>query len=326
MLLLKKLGAEVFGYGLNLDSSNKLYKDAKISSYLSNEQIADIRDYDSLNTYMNTVQPEYVIHLAAQSLVRKSYSEPLETVSTNVLGTANVLIASLNTASVQLIINVTTDKVYKNDNSNHAFSETDELGGDDVYSGSKAAVEVVSHAISSSLNTRKAHIVNVRAGNVIGGGDWAEDRLIPDIVKASQESEPLTVRNPASTRPWQHVLDCLHGYLLLVQQNIENPTFNFPTAVNFGPSDSMSVQDVIHIFSEKFDFKHNSPKSEILQQEKQYLRLNSRLAFETLLWEPFFSVREAVERTAAWYESYFAGEGSLQLMQNEIQWFLEKTK
>jgi len=325
-MMLQQLGAEVFGFGLDLDSSNRLFKEAKLSALLSSEKLGDIRDYTTLSLYFEKVRPDYVIHLAAQSLVRRSYLEPLETVSTNVLGSANVLIAALNVSSIKLILNVTTDKVYKNDSSGIPFVETDRLGGDDIYSGSKAAVELISHSINSSVNKTGIPIVNVRAGNVIGGGDWAPDRLIPDIARSVSDSSALIVRNPTSTRPWQHVFDCLHGYLLIVQRHMENPKNVFPKEINFGPADSMSVQDVLDIFSEEMGLVWETSADQSLLPEKKFLSIDSKIALETFQWKPILTVDEAVRKTAHWYKSYFDGENPHTLVQNEIQWFLEKVK
>ena len=262
--------------------------------------------------------------MAAQSIVRKSFEEPMQTITTNVLGTTNLILAALNTDSVKLILNVTTDKVYKNDNLGTAFCETDSLGGDDIYSGSKAAVELLAHAMNFSVNKKGKILVNVRAGNVIGGGDWAEDRLVPDIVRSVTQSRRLGVRNPASTRPWQYVLDCLNGYLSLVQHAIANPDLVFPNAMNFGPPDSLSVQEVVKIFSKRIKVEIESPIAGEALPEKKFLNLNSDLAAKIIGWKTFLSVHDAVDRTAAWYESYLSGVDSNQLVENEIDWYLEK--
>jgi CDP-glucose 4,6-dehydratase len=322
--LLDRLGAEVFGYSLGLDDSNKLYSETKTSNLLAGECFHDIRDYEKLWKYIEKVQPEFVIHMAAQSLVRKSFQEPMQTITTNVLGTSNLILAALNTDSVKFILNVTTDKVYKNDNLSRAFCETDNLGGDDIYSGSKAAVELIAHAINFSVNKKRIPIVNVRAGNVIGGGDWAEDRLIPDIVRSVTQLRKLGVRNPASTRPWQYVLDCLNGYLSLVQHKIANPDFILPNAMNFGPSDSLSVQEVVEIFSKRINVEIDASIAGEGVPEKKFLSLNSDLAEKIIGWKTVLTVNEAVDRTAAWYESYLSGVDSRQLVQNEIDWYLER--
>jgi len=325
-VVLNDLGAHVYGFSLNLEASNKLFRDAKISNLIAGDKVGDVRNYELLSDYIEEIQPEFVFHLAAQSLVRKSFSNPLETITTNVVGSSNLLIAALRSPSVKLVVNVTTDKVYANNENNFPFTESDTLGGEDIYSGSKTAVEVLSHSINSSVNGRGVKIVNVRAGNVIGGGDWAEDRLIPDIVKSVIDSKIVTIRNPSSTRPWQYVLDCLHGYLLVVQNNICNAEVIFPGAINFGPSDSMSVQNVVEIFSEKMSFEFNLAKEASAMVEKKYLSLNSNLAFETLGWKPLLTARQTVEKTAIWYQSYLSGGDSLSLMEEEVAWFFEEIK
>ncbi len=321
--LLNKLGAEVYGYSLDLNLSNRLFSETNSSSLLEGECFQDIRDYEKIKEFIQKVQPEFVIHMAAQSLVRKSFEEPLLTITTNVMGTTNLILAALSTDSVELILNVTTDKVYKNDNSSIPFSENDNLGGDDIYSGSKAAVEVLSRAMNFSLNKKRIPLINVRAGNVIGGGDWAEDRLIPDVVRSVSCKGKLTVRNPASTRPWQYVLDCLNGYSTLIQHKIENPKLVLPDAINFGPSDSMSVREVVEIFSKRFNLSTETPVDADTAPEKKFLRLNSDLAEKTIGWRAVLSVYEAVDRTAAWYESYLSGIDAKQLVENEIDWYLE---
>jgi CDP-glucose 4,6-dehydratase len=324
-VFLNELGAHVYGFSLDLEASNRLFMDAGISELLSGQRLGDIRNYQVLSEYIEEIQPEYVFHLAAQSLVLKSFNDPLETISTNIVGSSNLLIAALRNPSVKLIVNVTTDKVYVNDNSKLSFTEKDVLGGDDIYSGSKAAVEILSRSINSSLNEYGKKIVNVRAGNVIGGGDWAQDRLIPDIIKSVISSEIVTIRNPLSTRPWQYILDCLNGYLLVVQKNIGNENFIFPDALNFGPPDSLSVQNVVDIFSKVMDLKFETAPEPGSVMEKKYLSLNSNLAVETLGWKPQFSAQKAVEKTANWYQSYLAGENPRLLIEKEISGFLEAT-
>lgn len=320
--LLHSMGAQVFGYGLNLNPTNKLYLDANISNLTANEVFEDIRELSSLRNYMDKVKPEFVIHFAAQSLVRKSYDEPIDTITTNVIGTSNLLISALGTDSVKLILNVTTDKVYRNDGLGTAFKESDELGGDDVYSASKAAVEIVSHSIRKSLNPKNTILVNARAGNVIGGGDWGEDRLIPDIVRAVRDSRSLSVRNPDSTRPWQYVLDCLHGYLQIFQMYMENPSIDLAESFNFGPLESLCVREVLDIFSEKLGLKYEIEEVSVSHAEKKYLSLNSDMARQKLRWSPLLSPQEAIVRTSAWYEAYLSGVSARSLVMEEIDWFL----
>lgn len=322
--LLSRLGAQVYGYSLDSNASNRLYSETKSSSLLKGECFQDITDYEKIKKYIQKVQPEFIIHMAAQSLVRKSYEEPLLTITTNVLGTTNLILAALSTDSVELILNVTTDKVYRNNNLSIPFSENDNLGGDDIYSGSKAAVEVLSHAMNCSVNKKGIPLINVRAGNVIGGGDWAEDRLIPDIVRSVTREGKLAVRNPTSTRPWQYILDCLTGYSTLIQYKIENPKLVLPDAMNFGPSDSMSVREVVEIFSKRFNFSIQASAATDKSPEKKFLRLNSDLAEKTIAWRTVLSVYDAVDRTAAWYESYLSGIDAKHLVDNEIDWYLEK--
>ena len=216
-VLLNDLGAEVVGISLPPESPKSLYEAASINKELATEYFQDIRDEAAVIHLINDIKPDYVFHLAAQAFVRKSYKNPLETFATNVMGTANVMVAALAQESVLGLTIATTDKVYENLDSMELFIESDKLGGKDPYSASKAASEIVIAAINSSNNPNRIPVTTVRAGNVIGGGDWGADRIVPDIVNAIQNNQPLIIRNPNSTRPWQHVLDCLYGYLLVAQ-------------------------------------------------------------------------------------------------------------
>ena len=250
VLMLSQLGHEVSGISLE-PVKKSLFKTAKISKKMSFDEICDIRDVKKLNKKIQKISPDIVIHLAAQPLVRKSYLDPRETIETNVIGTFNVLEAVSKIPSVKANLIITTDKVYKNVNQKKGYIESDHLGGDDPYSASKAASEIIVASIAASSNPREIPVTTVRAGNVIGGGDWGEDRLVPDMVRAFQSNKPLTIRNPNATRPWQHVLDCLYGYVLVAQAHLEEevPT---PRAVNFGPNDSLSVCELVKLFESAY--------------------------------------------------------------------------
>lgn len=317
ILLLKDLGAEVTGISLPPEYPQSLYADINAAELLSAEYFQDIRDSDGIFNIIVESQPDYVFHLAAQAYVRKSYKEPLETIATNVMGTGNVLIAALAQKSVIGVTIATTDKVYENLGARKSFNESDRLGGIDPYSASKAATELIVASLASASNQHGTPVTTVRAGNVIGGGDWGEDRLIPDIVRAFQYGKPLSIRNPNATRPWQHVLDCLYGYLLTAEVHLKKSK-NIPKSLNFGPQDSMSVIDLVKNFEHEFN-------SEIAQEimpsptpESTWLALDSSFAYSELGWKPSFSQISAVSQTARWYSKFLQGESARVLMQNEI--------
>lgn len=226
-LILKQFDADIFGFALNPPTNPSLFVEAKVDSIMSS-YIGDIRDYGKLLACLQKVQPEIIIHMAAQPLVRESYSSPLLTYETNVMGTVNLLEACKNIDSVKSVVNVTTDKCYENKEWHWGYRENERLGGYDPYSSSKACSEILTASFRNSFfNPKEYHkhgvaVATARAGNVIGGGDWAADRLIPDFIKAINNKETLIIRNPYAVRPWQHVLEPLSGYLLLAKNLVEN--------------------------------------------------------------------------------------------------------
>ena len=323
-LILSKLGAQVYGISLPPTEPRSLYVDAQISKLLTQEFIQDIRDLNMLEKIYTEVAPDYVFHLAAQALVLESLKNPIETISTNVVGTSNVLVTSLKRAGLAGIIICTTDKVYENTEVGKIFTEDDRLGGDDPYSSSKAATELVVRAISLSANPSKIPVAAVRAGNVIGGGDWASYRLIPDLVRAFETRSAMIIRNPLSTRPFQHVLDCLFGYILVAQSHLSKKQVKVFDKFNFGPDSSVTVTDLVDTFKRNFpnEIEISFEKSEFIEHIN--LDLNSTKAKEVLKWIPHFSPHEAIIETAKWYSNYLGGEGSLELMQVTLDKFLEK--
>ena len=291
-VLLNDLGAEVVGISLPPESPKSLYEAASINKELATEYFQDIRDEAAVIHLINDIKPDYVFHLAAQAFVRKSYKNPLETFATNVMGTANVMVAALAQESVLGLTIATTDKVYENLDSMELFIESDKLGGKDPYSASKAASEIVIAAINSSNNPNRIPVTTVRAGNVIGGGDWGADRIVPDIVNAIQNNQPLIIRNPNSTRPWQHVLDCLYGYLLVAQQHLEKAS-DIPKSINFGPIDSLSVIELVKLFEGAFNMRIVQEIVSSQISENTCLALDSSLARNKLNWQPSFSQASA---------------------------------
>ena len=300
-LLLEELGIDVIGYSLPPEK-NSLYSRLKLDDHIP-ETYGDILNYSTLEKFFTEHQPSVVFHLAAQPLVLKSYQAPLKTFNVNVIGTANVLNISLATNSVRAIGAVTTDKVYKNDNLGRRFYETDPLEGKDPYSASKVGSEAV---ISAYQNISKIEngpkIMALRAGNVIGGGDYAEDRLIPDLIRALEKKQRAQIRNPDSTRPWQHVLDPLMGYVLAVESALLG---NCERAFNFGPTEeSIKVAEILRIFRKTIGQDVDiAVGSDTQNLEAIFLGLQSSLALGKLEWAPKFTQLEAIEKTFAWWEA-----------------------
>lgn len=323
---LSQFGAEVIGVSLPVsDPQRSLYSDAKISKLLSKEYFFDIRNEILVQGAMKESDVDYVFHLAAQAIVSRSIEHPNESVTTNIVGTSNVLLAALSLNSLIGMTIATTDKVYQNIDNNKPFRETDALGSKDPYSASKAAAEIVVASLASICNPRKIPITTVRAGNVIGGGDWGRDRLVPDLVNALNLNRTLVVRNINATRPWQHVLDCLRGYLLIAQSHLVS-SINSPKSINFGPNESLTVKQLINIFESYFDRSVNYELSESSFNEAQYLKLDSELASRYLNWFPFYKPYEAISKTAKWYLDYLHGNNALELMTRELLQYSKVSK
>jgi len=304
MLWLKQLGAEVAGYSLEPATAPA---HIRLLGMHDPASVGDINHVEDLRAVFSSVQPEIVFHLAAQPLVRRSYANPLETFQTNVMGTANVLEAVRLTPSVRAIINITTDKVYKNHEWPWPYRESDPLGGHDPYSTSKACVELVHESYRQSF-FKEAGILSAtaRAGNVIGGGDWAEDRLIPDVIRTVVRGEITAVRNPRSVRPWQHVLDPLSGYLLLGQRLLEGKE-QFEGSWNFGPepADCLPVAGVLDEFGKHWTgIRWNDTSGNKEPHESGMLRLDCSKSRQELGWTPVWNVQEAIARTANWYKAF----------------------
>ncbi len=307
---LHSLGAKVAGYSLAPDSSPNLYDALQLGALCEQSIIADITDAARLQQSIADFAPDIIIHMAAQALVRRSYREPLSTIATNISGTANVLEACRNAPSVRAALIITTDKCYKNKETGQAYNETDELGGRDIYSASKAAAEIITHAYRQSFfDTQTARICTARAGNVIGFGDWSEDRLIPDAVRAFAAGETLTIRAPKSLRPWQHVIEPLSGYLMLAQAMFENKKTLSP-AYNFGPetASAVTVEHVISRFAAlwKPAGKWQIETPENMPHEADLLALDSSLAKKELGWKPSFTLEETLAHTASGYREFYA--------------------
>lgn len=321
-LVLKSLGAEVIGISLGPELPKSLYSEAEIKHEVSAEFFQDIRDFSSINRIMSVSKIDYAFHLAAQAFVGESIKNPTETISTNVTGTANVLVSAMNNPCLKGITVATTDKVYENLEHKIAHTETDKLGGLDPYSASKAATEIVVASISYSCNPFGIPITTVRAGNVIGGGDWGKDRLVPDLIKAFDSGSDLVLRNPNATRPWQHVLDCLYGYLLVAQSHMA-AILETPKSVNFGPSESLSVTQLVNYFESTFGEKITVAPVKSNIPESLSLSLDSSLAKSFFGWKNSLSQIEAVKLTADWYLNYGRGMDAKSLMFLDIEKFKE---
>ena len=305
---LLNLGANVYGYALEPDTDKSLYTILNLKKEYDSER-QDIRDFDKLSASIKRFNPEIIFHLAAQPLVKESYINPIYTYSTNVIGTANLLEASRNISSIRSIIVVTTDKVYKNLEKNKSYKESDVLGGHDPYSSSKACTELLLDSFRNSFfNEKNIPLISARAGNVIGGGDWSPNRIIPDVVKSLYEGQELLVRSPNSIRPWQHVIDPLAGYLLLAEKSFQNWSMT-SSAWNLGPlfNSHKTVLDVLEVMKEFNKSLHWKLDDQVHEHEASLLMLDISKAINKLNWTPKFSFEKSIELTSEWYSCYYSG-------------------
>lgn len=322
-LLLEHLNVPVIGYSLAAEKDS-LYDRAKRAGCIP-EAVADIKEYEVLEKFIDFHKPSTIIHMAAQPLVLKSYESPRETFDVNVMGTVNVLDIAFKKDFVKAIIIVTTDKVYKNNNSGSAFVESDSLEGKDPYSASKVGTEAAVSAWQQiALTLGGPNIAVARAGNVIGGGDWAKDRLLPDIMRGFFNNEVVSIRNSGSTRPWQHVLDPLIGYLMLLEKNISESEVR---KINFGPtSKSLSVRELLEILKKFSDIrtKESEIDTEKNNKESINLDLDSTLAFEKLGWKAKWSQEKSIISTFNWWNDYFKSTDPVKLCRRDIIEILEE--
>jgi CDP-glucose 4,6-dehydratase len=321
-LWLERLGARVSAFALPPHTSPSLH--ALAAPWPDQDhRIVDVRDPDDVAAAIRDAAPEIVFHLAAQSLVRRSYSDPFTTYATNVMGTLSLLLAARDVPAVEALVIATTDKVYENDSSGCAFREGDKLGGKDPYSSSKACAELVTQSFRDSFLSRgrRPAVATVRAGNVIGGGDWSEDRLVPDLVRAMTGRRTLALRYPDAVRPWQHVLEPLRGYLALAEQLVRNPDA-MPPALNFGPDPGhwLTVAQVAEIMAHALDANPQWEAAPGLQSpEAGTLALDSGLARSVLGWVPLLSMQETVDWTAQWYKAHHAGHNMRDVTLDQIE-------
>lgn len=321
-LILKRFGADVYGIGLKPTTSDSLYESLRMNKD-NNVKLFDIRDYSKLNEYVNSVNPDFLFHLAAQPLVLESYRNPVETYETNINGLINLFEAIRKNNTIKSLVIVTSDKCYRNDESKKAFVEEDALAGLDPYSASKSCAEIISVSYSHSFFLEKnLRVSSVRAGNIIGGGDWSENRLIPDIIKSIASKNKLTLRYPHSTRPWQHVLDALTGYLIAGEMQFTGEINSAFDSFNFGPDYNEEyevltvVKKIYEIF--KIDINKNVTFESPSNHEARYLRLNNEKAKLVLNWKPKFNFADNVEKTAMWYYNFINGGNAEQLCGEEI--------
>lgn len=313
-LWLNAIGAKVGGYSLPPDTKPALFDALGIADVVPTV-IGDIADYDHLVRAIGDFKPELILHLAAQPLVRRSYREPVRTFLVNAQGTAHVLEAARQTKSVKAVLCVTTDKVYYNKEWSWPYRENDPLGGKDPYSASKAAAEMVIQSYAASFPWRSGEgpaIASARGGNIVGGGDWSEDRLIPDFVRALTAQTPLTLRFPEATRPWQHVLALVQGYLMLLSNLISDDPGPFARAWNLGPLDSRqyTVRDVMEMMCRHWGHRPDLRYLDNPVPESQALSLDSSNAGNLLGWRPVWSTDQVIEETANWYRGYYADPAS----------------
>ena len=286
---MKILGAKVYGISLPPAKNRNIFSIVKLHSKIDENIYLDINNKKKLEINIGKLKPQIIFHLAAQPLVIESFNNPLDTIKTNILGTANLLEVGRKINTLKTIMVVTTDKVYSNLNKKNFFKESDKLGGDDIYSFSKVSVEMLVNSYRKLYFKNDKQIFTLRAGNVIGGGDWSENRLIPDYIKTYEKKKPFLIRNPNHVRPWQHVMDCLYGYILSVEKLYLKKTKSL-NAINFGPkSNNLStVNDVINIIlnknEKKIKINLNKKKSQFF--EKSFLGINSSLAKKKIGWAP----------------------------------------
>ncbi len=317
---LGRKGASVTGVALAPDTSPNLFDLLGLARDVDS-RFCDIRDLEAICGIFRTSRPEIVFHLAAQALVRRSYADPVGTYATNLMGTVNVLDAARRTASVCAVVNVTSDKCYENLETRHAYREGDAMGGRDPYSSSKGAAELITSAYRRSFFAVNGQLLaSARAGNVIGGGDWSEDRLIPDCVRMFSTGRELVVRNPIAVRPWQHVLEPLSGYLMLAER-LADGDVGFADAWNFGPENAESatvrrvVDEVVRLWGDSARWRQDETAQ---PHEAHLLRLDAAKARERLGWRPKLRLEASLRWTIQWYRAQIGGKPARELVEGQL--------
>lgn len=320
-LWLSHLGAKVHGFSIGVPTKPNFYEETGLEGRLHSSMLGDIRDLAQLTDAIKGARPSLVIHMAAQALVRESYRDPVDTFTTNLLGTVNALEAARRSEVVEAIINVTTDKCYENNASARCFTETDRLGGHDPYSSSKACAELATAAYRDSFLAEEGiKLATARAGNVIGGGDWSEDRLVPDFLRSLDNDQVLDIRSPNAVRPWQHVLEPLSGYIKLGEKLILESS-GFAEAWNFGPRefDVKPVSWVVECLAQKAPAARWRIDNSSYFQEADVLKLDSTKARVKLGWCSRWSLETALAKTADWHEAWRSGEAMDALSLQQIE-------
>jgi len=333
-LWLRLLGAKVIGYSLRPPTKPSLFEVLRLNEEIKHI-VGDVRDHSFLQRCMIKNKPDIVFHLAAQPLVRLSYQKPIDTFHTNVLGTVNVLDAIRHTPTVRSGIIITSDKCYENNGWVFAYRENDQLGGHDPYSASKGAAEIITTSYSRSFFNSKKNtkigISTVRAGNVIGGGDWAQDRIIPDCMRSLFVKKPIQVRNPKAIRPWQHVLEPISGMLLLAQKLLGDPE-SYNGAWNFGPNTSLSftvefiVKKILKEWKRTAKWEDVSKRTKNTLHEAKYLKIDSTKASARLGWQTIYSIDETINETISWYWNYLERNDMRKFTESQIRTYTQKAK
>jgi CDP-glucose 4,6-dehydratase len=327
-LWLQQMGAEVKGFSLEPSTTPSLFEVAKVADHMQSE-IGDIRDLTKLSQSIVSFNPDILLHLAAQPLVRYSYREPVETYSTNVMGTVNVLEASRQANNLKTIVIITTDKCYENREWEWGYRENEPMGGYDPYSNSKGCAELVVSAYRRSFfnSNDTAAVASARAGNVVGGGDWAEDRLIPDILRAFEKQQPVIIRNPLSIRPWQHVLEPLSGYLVLAQ-HLWQEGQTFAEGWNFGPKDDdcrpvqWILDRMVHFWGEGAHYEIDKSQQ---PHEANFLKLDCSKAATRLKWHPQWRLEYTLEKIITWHSAWLQEKNMKNCCLEEIKDYMQVT-
>ena len=326
-LWLGHMGAKVTGYSLDPPTDPAIFDIAAVKSVLHENIIADIRDAECLKSSIQAAKPDIVIHMAAQALVSESYLDPVETYSTNVMGSVNLLEAVLATPGVNAVLNVTSDKCYENDGRIGGYHELDPMGGYDPYSSSKGCSELVSSAYRRSfLKEANIALATARSGNVIGGGDWAKNRIVPDAIRSFLIKQPLPVRSPGAVRPWQHVLDSLSGYLALCQRLCEEPD-QFSGGWNFGANDedARTISYLVDFLAEAWggEARWKQDGADYFH-EAGYLKLDCSKSKSQLDWKPLWKLERTLDETIQWYKAWHSGIDMLEFTLQQIETYQQE--
>ena len=329
-----ELNANVVGYSLEPTTEPSLFETLELEKRITHI-VGDVNDHPKLEKSVQEYSPEFVFHLAAQPLVQTSYKQPLETIQTNVIGAANLLESIRKTSSVKVCVIVTSDKCYENRELDYAYKETDPLGGYDPYSASKGAVELVTSSYRNSFFNPKdfdRHGISLstsRIGNVIGGGDWAKNRLIPDSIRSLSTKQDIHIRNPTAVRPWQHVLESISGLFCLSKKMWDNPSL-YAQPWNFGPlinNENITVSQLTSQIISEWGSGNWNEVSHDEHHEANLLMLDSSKAIEKLDWHPVYSIKDAIGKTISWYKEYFTNDNNMQeFTQNQILEYVEHAK